>query len=581
MFKNWKIGVKLIGGFILLDLFGLAMGVIGMMNIKKVNDAAIVLYENDTVSISELLNIAQSFQMVRLNDRDLFNAKTDEEKAKILNKISQLLDTIDSNSASLEKKILTVDGRKAFEAFIQTHKSFRSVLNNVINLIKQKKDSEARALIENVGNAVSAKEQAELGDLVDRKIALAKQTSDQNTYLTNQSIMIMLIITGAGLILSFTIGISITLSITGPMARLTEMAKKMADGDLSIEKLAVKSKDEIGLLGNSFNQMLENTNEVLSQINNSVEMVSSGSMQVSQSSQSLSQGASEQASSLEEITSSITEINSQTKQNTENAVTVNGLSKNSKENAEQGNRQMVQLVGAMEGINKSAGEIKKVVKTIDDIAFQINLLALNANAEAARAGKYGKGFAVVAEEVRNLAIRSANSVKETTSMVEDVIKNIENGNSLVTLTSKQLAEIVEGAAKVAGLVEEVAAASKEQSQGLDQISTALGQIDTVTQSNTANAEESASAAEELASQAQQLKAVVERFILRTVEIEAKKTPGLTPDILKLIRNEIEKEMENGHISPDKEKQHFVRNAVKQIVNPKEVIALDDGNFGKF
>jgi methyl-accepting chemotaxis protein len=360
------------------------------------------------------------------------------------------------------------------------------------------------------------------------------------------------------------------------------MAKTMADGDLSIDKLIVKSKDEIGLLSNSFNQMLENTNEVLSQVNNSVEMVSSGSMQVSQSSQSLSQGASEQASSLEEITSSITQMNSQTKQNTENAITVNGLSKNSKDNAEQGNKQMIQLVSAMEGINKSAGEIKKVVKTIDDIAFQINLLALNANVEAARAGKYGKGFAVVAEEVRNLAIRSANSVKETTVMVEDVINNIENGNNLVTLTSKQLAEIVEGAAKVADLVEEVATASKEQSQGLDQISTALGQIDTVTQSNTANAEESASASEELASQAQQLKAVVSRFKLRINEIESTKTNELTPDILQMIRNEIEKERDNVTKLPKKDsEQHSIHDTIKKIVNPRQVIALDDDNFGKF
>ena len=422
-------------------------------------------------------------------------------------------------------------------------------------MIKQKKEAEAAEVVASAGQAVSAEEEA-IQNLVDYKLKLAKTTSDNNMSLANTSVTIMLIITCSGVFLALVLGITITVSITSPMAKLTDMAKKMADGDLSVDKVAVKSKDEIGLLSNSFNQMLENTNEVLSQVNNSVEMVSSGSMQVSQSSQSLSQGASEQASSLEEITSSITQMNSQTKQNTENAITVNGLSKNSKENAEQGNKQMVQLVSAMEGINKSAGEIKKVVKTIDDIAFQINLLALNANVEAARAGKYGKGFAVVAEEVRNLAIRSANSVKETTVMVEDVIGNIENGNNLVTLTSRQLAEIVEGAAKVADLVEEVATASKEQSQGLDQISTALGQIDTVTQSNTANAEESASASEELASQAQQLKAVVARFKLRVNEIESKKTPELTPDILQMIRNEIEKERDNGHKSPEKE-QHRV------------------------
>src|SRR5271157_2922646 len=160
MFKNFKLGVKLIGGFLLLDLFGLAMGAIGMMNIKKVNDAAILLYENDTVSVSELLKVAQSFQMIRVNDRDLFSAKTDEEKAKLMNNINKLLDIIDSNSSSLEKKILTSAGRKAFDTYIETHKAWKITLNNVISLVKQKKEADARALIANVGNAQAAKEEA-------------------------------------------------------------------------------------------------------------------------------------------------------------------------------------------------------------------------------------------------------------------------------------------------------------------------------------------------------------------------------------------------------------------------------------
>ena len=165
----------------------------------------------------------------------------------------------------------------------------------------------------------------------------------------------------------------------------------------------------------------------------------------------------------------------------------------------------------------SSDEIKKVVKVIDDIAFQINLLALNANVEAARAGKYGKGFAVVAEEVRNLAVRSASAVKETTNMVEDSIANIKKGNDIVAVTAKQLADITSGATKVANFLEEIATASKEQALAIDQITGGLDQIDQVTQANTASAEESASASEELASQAQQLKAMISRFKLKKVE----------------------------------------------------------------
>jgi methyl-accepting chemotaxis protein len=288
------------------------------------------------------------------------------------------------------------------------------------------------------------------------------------------------------------------------------LLQRVANGDLTIDVELASQKDG---LGKSLLTMKDSLNEVLGQVNTGVDQFVSGSDQVSQASQSLSQGATEQASSLEEISSSINEINSQSKQNAENATEANALAKKATEDATNGNDQMKDLMSSMEKINASSDEIKKVVKVIDDIAFQINLLALNANVEAARAGKYGKGFAVVAEEVRNLAVRSADAVQETTTMVEESLKNIEEGNRSAENTAKQLDEIVTGVTKVAQFLEEIAQASKEQAQAIDQITEGLDQIDQVTQSNTASAEESASAAEELASQAQQIKAMVARFKL--------------------------------------------------------------------
>ena len=288
------------------------------------------------------------------------------------------------------------------------------------------------------------------------------------------------------------------------------IADEIANGNFSIEVSMTSKSDK---LGKAFAGIVSALNGSMIEVNNAVNQLSSGSNQVASASQSLSQGATEQASSLEEITSSITEINSQAKQNAENAFQASVLAKKTLENSAMGNKQMKELVESMANITKSADMIKKIVKVIDDIAFQTNLLALNANVEAARAGKYGKGFAVVAEEVRNLAGRSAESVKETTAMVEEAVKNIMNGNKLVDVTAKQLDDIASSANKVAGLVEEIATASKEQTQGLEQINQGLGQIDQVTQANTANAEESASAAEELSSQAQELRTLVAKFKL--------------------------------------------------------------------
>jgi methyl-accepting chemotaxis protein len=290
-----------------------------------------------------------------------------------------------------------------------------------------------------------------------------------------------------------------------------QVAERIADGDLTSDVSLASDRDE---LGKSLQQMNYSLNDLLGQVADAVEQVRSGADQVSQASQSLSQGATEQASSLEEVSSSVNQINSQSKQNAQNAQEANQLSRQASESAQEGSRRMDELMDLMNKINESSDEINKVVKIIDDISFQINLLALNANVEAARAGKYGKGFAVVAEEVRNLANKSADSVNETNRMVAETVTNIQKGTEAAKGTAEQLSDIVNGAQKVSEILEELSSSNREQSQAIDQITEALDQIDQVTQSNTASAEESASAAEELSSQAQQLESMVSNFKLK-------------------------------------------------------------------
>jgi methyl-accepting chemotaxis protein len=412
------------------------------------------------------------------------------------------------------------------------------------------------------------KEKPKIGSLKTKKLDIIRENSKIGSveimftdyYIKKEinKIMLQLIISGFFVlaVISFFLYYITNNIITKPINKTAGFANSIADGDLDfiVPESFLSRQDEIGFLALEFKKMIDTLNYKLGiikliaedsgdftinvklasekdafgryiqemlvtlnyyllQIKKASMQVSISSNQVAQASQSLSQGATEQASSLEEITSSITEINYKSKQNTEYALQASVLSKEAMDNSELGNKQMKDLVNSMSNITKSAEGIKKIVKVIDDIAFQTNLLALNANVEAARAGKYGKGFAVVAEEVRNLAGRSAVSVRETTAMVEEAVKNILDGNNLVEVTSKQLDEITLTANKVANLVGDIAASSKEQTQKLDQISQSIHQIDKVTQSNAASAEESASAAEELSGQSDELKGIVEKFKL--------------------------------------------------------------------
>ena len=240
--------------------------------------------------------------------------------------------------------------------------------------------------------------------------------------------------------------------------------------------------------------------------------VSSAASQVSASSQTLAEGASEQAASLEETSSSLEEMSSMTKRNAENAQKANDLAKQARSAADKGAADMQTMGTAMEAIKVSYNDIAKIIKTIDEIAFQTNILALNAAVEAARAGEAGMGFAVVADEVRNLAQRSAQAAKETAAKIEGAIGRTAQGVDISTKVAETLNEIVSQVRQVDELVAEVAGASREQTQGITQINTAVGQMDKVTQSNAANAEESAAAAEELNAQAATMKESVTELL---------------------------------------------------------------------
>ena len=306
-------------------------------------------------------------------------------------------------------------------------------------------------------------------------------------------------------------GINETLdTVLRPIQEAQAILEKIAARDMTA-RVKGDYRGDHGKIKDALNRAVENLDQGLGQVAVSADQVAAAAEQISSGSQSLAQGTSEQASTLEEVASSLLELSTMSGQSAANAREAKGLSDGARVGTDEGVAAMHRLTEAMERIKVSSDETAKIVKTIDEIAFQTNLLALNAAVEAARAGDAGKGFAVVAEEVRNLAMRSAEAAKTTAQLIEDSVSNSEGGVALNSEVMAALQEIQKQVIQVSEVMDEIAAGAEQQSHGVEQINSAVEQMNQVTQTTAANAEESSSASEELTAQAEELRQMVEEY----------------------------------------------------------------------
>lgn len=494
-----KIGTRLLASYILLALFSCIVGLVGISNLKKLDNAGTMLYEKMTVPLHQISEMNVLYQRIRVNARDYIFSSDQAEKTKYYNRMFELEAKFNDILKAYETTHITDEGKRLTEQLSSEMKMYMSHAGEAKQFVEAGEQEKALALLRGDWLQTGSAVQSTLDSHVEMKLKLAKDTSDGNTVMANTSITFMIVIILIAIVLAIVFGLIISRSITIGIGKGVGFAEVVSQGDLTIEvePAFLARKDEIGALARAMDTMKTKLKEVISNVLVGSENILSASLQMSNTSQEMSQGATEQASSAEEVSSSMEEMAANIQQNTDNAQGAEKISIQGAEKIRKSNEAAQMSIVSMR-------EIADKVGIISDIAFQTNILALNAAVEAARAGEQGRGFAVVAAEVRKLAERSKVAAEEISRISTTGVKISDEAG-------KMLEQVVPEIQKTAKLVQEIAAASIEQNSGADQVNSALQQLNQVTQQNAAASEEMATASEELASQAEQLKEIISYF----------------------------------------------------------------------
>jgi methyl-accepting chemotaxis protein-1 (serine sensor receptor) len=511
--NSFKISTRLMILIGILSILLMGIGSIGLFGISQSNDALKTVYAESTVPISQLGEIDSLSLANQVFLASSYITPTPEDIAKKTAQIDANIMTIGKIWEAYMASYLIPEEREIAGTFSETRAKFvREGVKPAVEALRANDLEDAKLIMNEKVGPLYIPVKAALNALIKLQLEGAKAQYDGaiSQYQTIRNVAISAIV--AGVVFALVFGLLLIRGITHSLAQATAASNAVAQGDLT-QPILVKGKDEVAQLLTSLSAMQSSLIGIVSQVRQGTDTITTASGQIAAGNQDLSSRTEQQASSLEETAASMEELTSTVKQNADNARQANQLAVSASSVAVRGGVVVAQVVGTMGAINTSSRKIVDIIGVIDGIAFQTNILALNAAVEAARAGEQGRGFAVVAAEVRSLAQRSAAAAKEIKTLIGDSVEKVEEGSRQVADAGRTMEEIVDSVKRVTDIMAEIAAASQEQTQGIEQINQAITQMDQVTQQNAALVEEAAAAAQSLQEQAAGLSQVVSVFRL--------------------------------------------------------------------
>ena len=522
MLNQMKVGTRLLAAFFCVALMGAIVAGIGIFNMGKIDTMAGQMYNNELLGLSYIKEANIALIKVGRARSNFLLATTSEERAGRQADIAKYLEENKSNLDKARPLFVTPAAKELFARFAAVEAEYVATMQQALILAAAEPLAQRSVQLVELLNKTRLHAD-ELDGVLDKlslqKEARAKAAAEQasGVYQASRSFMIALVLgsMAAGLALGALITRGLTRQLGGEPAYAVRIAGAIAEGDLTVE-IRTAGHDSTSLLF-AMKTMRDKLVGIVSQVRSGTDTINTASGEIAQGNLDLSSRTEEQASSLEETASSMEQLTSAVRQNADNARQANALAGAASDVAGKGGAVVGQVVRTMESINASSRKIVDIISVIDSIAFQTNILALNAAVEAARAGEEGRGFAVVASEVRNLAQRSASAAKEIKTLIGDSVEQVEIGSRLVHDAGKTMDEVVTSVRQVADIMQEITAASAEQSAGIEQVNQAVLQMDQVTQQNAALVEEAAAAAESLQDQAQTLTELVGVFRLHAQE----------------------------------------------------------------